>query len=71
MLCDVDLDGDTRGDVARQYWHLANEPEPCGGSPQNFFIDQGGVIFDFICSFAPGSEVATLIEPEVNAETCE
>lgn len=71
VLCDVDLNGDTLGDVARQYWHLANEPEPCGGSPQNFFIDQGGVIFDFTCSFTPGPEVETRILPEINPESCE
>ena len=67
----VDLNGDTLGDVSRQYWHLAGQEEPCGGTPQNLFIDQGGVIFDFTCSFTPGPEVSQIIGSEVNPESCE
>jgi hypothetical protein len=71
VLCDLDLDGNGDGDVTQQMWHAQFDDEPCGGFSQNFLIDQGGVIFDFICSFVSGDEVATSIAAEVNAETCE
>ena len=44
----------------------------CGGVPQNLYIDQGHVIYDFICGgeiSVPGIE-AKIIN-EVNPETCE
>ena len=41
------------------------------GTPQNLFIDQGGVMYDFRCSFTPGGDVQTIIAGEVNPETCE
>ena len=71
MLCDVDLNQDGLGDVSNQLWHGAIGDEPCGGFSQNFFIDQGGVIFDYGCSFTPGSDVTTIIAPEINPEFCE
>jgi hypothetical protein len=68
ILCDVDLDGNGRGDVTWQYWHQAG----CGGTPQNFYIDQGHTIYQFIC----GGELSyamiqSRIFLEVNPETCE
>ena len=71
VLCDVDLDRNGLGDVSNQFWHDIVDDDPCGGFSQNFFIDQGGVIFAFGCSFTPGTEVSTIIEPEVNPESCE
>jgi glucose/arabinose dehydrogenase len=71
VLCDVDFDQDGLGDVSTQFWHDIVDDDPCGGFSQNFFIDQGGVIFAFGCSFTPGTEVSTIIEPEVNQESCE
>jgi hypothetical protein len=71
VVCDTDLDGDELGDISRQYVHLANEPEPCGGTPQNFFIDPGGSIYAFKCSYTPGPEVVDLIAAEVNPDSCE
>ncbi len=74
ILCDVDLNADGHGDVSWQYWHTASVPAPndCGGTPQNFYIDQGGTIYDFVC----GGELSTAgmearIINEVNPETCE
>jgi hypothetical protein len=74
ILCDVDRDGDGHGDVSWQYWHSSGYPVPedCGGTPQNFYIDQGGVIYDFVC----GAELSTTtmrdnVIGEVNPETCE
>jgi hypothetical protein len=71
VLCDVDLDGNGLGDVSTQLWHDAIDDEPCGGFSQNIFVDQGGVIFNFGCSFTPGTEVTTIIAPEINPERCE
>ena len=71
VLCDVDLDQDGLGDVSDQFWHGAIGDEACGGFSQNFFVDQGGVIFDYGCSFTPGSDVTTIIAPEINPEFCE
>ena len=71
ILCDVDLDGDQVSDVTAQYWHNPSDPQPCGGFGQNFFVDSGGVIFDFICSLATGDAIETIIQPEINAESCE
>jgi hypothetical protein len=75
VLCDVDLDGNGQGDVTRQFWHNSSEPEhpgeECGGTPQNTFIDQAGVIYDFSCGGTLGGTVETIILPEVNPETCE
>jgi glucose/arabinose dehydrogenase len=74
ILCDVDRDGDGHGDVSWQYWHSSGFPAPedCGGTPQNFYIDQGSVIYDFVC----GAELSTPnmrdnVIGEVNPETCE
>ncbi|GEM_PF-3792949 len=75
ILCDVDLDSDGHGDVSWQYWHPAMPTDPvndCGGTPQNFYADQGGVIYDFTC----GAELSTTtmeakIINEINPETCE
>ncbi|RMG44215.1 MAG: hypothetical protein D6718_10465 [Acidobacteria bacterium] len=72
VLCDVDLDGDNRGDVTTQFWHSINDfPEWCTGTPQNFFIDQGNVIYEFDCGAVYGEEVESRILPEINPETCE
>jgi len=74
ILCDVDRNGDGHGDVSWQYWHSSAYPAPedCGGTPQNFYVDQGGVIYDFVC----GAELSTTsmranVINEVNPETCE
>ena len=68
ILCDTDLNGDNHGDVSWQYWHQAD----CGGTPQNFYIDQGNVLYNFTC----GGELSrnsmeVKIVTEVNPETCE
>ncbi len=69
ILCDVDRNGDGHGDVSWQYWHDASD---CGGTPQNFYIDQGHVMYKFVC----GAELSTTtmrnaVIGEVNPETCE
>ena len=74
ILCDSDHDGDGIGDVSWQYWHSGALPPPqdCGGTPQNFYIDQGSVIYDFVCGADLSSAgIAGRILPEVNPETCE
>lgn len=75
ILCDVDLNADGHGDVSWQYWHTVMPSDPandCGGTPQNFYIDQGGTIYEFVC----GGELSTAgmearIINEINPETCE
>ena len=68
ILCDTDLNGDNHGDVSWQYWH---QPD-CGGTPQNFYIDQGNVIYNFTCGGELSrSSMEVKIVPEVNPETCE
>ena len=69
ILCDVDRNGDGHGDVSWQYWHDASD---CGGTPQNFYIDQGNVMYKFVC----GAELSTAtmrntVINEVNPESCE
>ncbi len=68
ILCDVDHDANNRGDVTWQYFETAT----CGGTPQNFYIDQGHVIYDFVCGAELSSSgIAARVAPEVNPETCE
>jgi hypothetical protein len=70
ILCDTDLDGNNRGDVSDQMW--VTGAEGCGGTPHNFYIDQGHVIYDFVCGGElSSSAIAGHIIGEVNAETCE
>jgi len=74
VLCDVDLDGNGKGDVTMQFWHdvsMFPDPEWCSGTPQNFFIDQGHVIYRFDCGSTYGEEVEAAILPEINPESCE
>lgn len=74
ILCDVDRNGDGHGDVSWQYWHSGSYPVPedCGGTPQNFYIDQGGVMYDFVCGAELSSTgIEAAIAAEVNPETCE
>ncbi len=66
ILCDVDLNGDGRGDVTWQYWN-----GPCGGVPQNFYVDQGNEIYNFVCGAQLSADVENLIKNEVNAMSCE
>jgi hypothetical protein len=68
IFCDVDLNGDGYGDVTWQYWHQAG----CGGTPQNFYIDQGHTIYQFVCGGELSySMIQSRIASEVNPETCE
>lgn len=67
ILCDVDLNGDGHGDVTWEYWHQSD----CGGVPQNFYIDQGNEIYDFVCGAQLSGDVQSLIQNEVNPMSCE
>ena len=74
ILCDVDRNNDGHGDVSWQYWHSSSYPLPedCGGTPQNFYIDQGGVMYDFVCGAELSSTgIGDKVASEVNPETCE
>jgi hypothetical protein len=68
ILCDVDTDGNNRGDVSsNNQWFRGN----CG-TPQNHYIDQAGVVYLYVC----GGELNTPVirgrlANEVNAETCD
>jgi hypothetical protein len=67
IVGDVDSDGNGNGDATDQWWR-----EACGGTPQNFYIDQGFRNYEFVC----GGELTYLtienkIKNEVNPETCE
>jgi hypothetical protein len=68
LLCDIDLDGNGRGDVSDQYWTVAG----CGGTPQNYYIDQEGVVYSFVCGGQLSeAQIINSIIGEVNPETCE
>jgi hypothetical protein len=74
IFCDTDHNGDGIGDVSWQYWHSSSLPPPedCGGTPHNFYIDQGGTIYEFVCGAEfSSSGIALKVMNEVNAETCE
>ncbi len=69
IVCDTDLDSNGTADIWDQ---LKATWAGCAGTPHNFFIDQGFVIYDFWCgaSSNPNDYLITL-EPESNPETCE
>jgi glucose/arabinose dehydrogenase len=66
ILCDTDHDNDNRGDVSDQWWNST-----CG-TPQNNYIDQGHVVYEFKCG-AELSEAAIAghLVGKINDETCE
>jgi glucose/arabinose dehydrogenase len=65
ILCDTDLDGNGKADVAAQL------NTGCG-TPTNFYIDQGHVIYDYVCGAELSSSgIEARIAGEVNPETCE
>ena len=67
ILCDVDMNGDGRGDATMTYWR-----DQCGGVPQNIYIDQGHVIYKRVCGGElAASTIINTISPEVNPRTCE
>ena len=68
IVCDVDRNNDNKGDIIWQYWQQAG----CGGVPHNYYIDQAGVVYQFVCGgeVNPASIEAKIIN-EVNPETCE
>lgn len=69
ILCDVDLNADGKADAAWQ-WYV---PGPtCGGTPHNFYIDQGHVVYKFVCGAELSSAtIEGAIAAEANAESCE
>jgi hypothetical protein len=67
IVCDIDTNGNGRGDATDQWWSTG-----CGGTPQNYYIDQGFRNYSFTC----GGELSyniikNKIINEVNPETCE
>lgn len=67
ILCDVDMDGDNKGDVTMQYWSTS-----CGGTPQNIYVSQGHIIYKRVCGAeTAASTIINNISPEVNGMTCE
>jgi hypothetical protein len=69
MLCDEDHNGDGHGDVSWQYWR----PYPaCGGTPHNYYIDQGHTIYNFVCGGElSDGQIFNKIIGEINPESCE
>jgi hypothetical protein len=67
ILCDVDNNGDNHGDVTWQWWNYA-----CGGTPQNYYIDQGHSNYTFVCGgeLSEGT-IYSRIANEINPESCE
>ncbi len=74
ILCDVDLNADGGADAAHQ---LAG---PCGGVPENFYLDQGQVQYKYVCGAEDWAEpglkacsglISVSLAPEVNPETCD
>jgi glucose/arabinose dehydrogenase len=69
IVCDTDLDSNGTADV---YEQLHAAWDGCYGTPQNFFIDQGFVLYDFWCGASTIVDpYLTTLEPECNPETCE
>jgi glucose/arabinose dehydrogenase len=64
ILCDRDVNGDNYGDVSNWY-------DQCNCAPQNFYIDQGGVIYKYVQGAQFQADVASAVLLEVNPETCE
>ncbi len=64
MLCDVDANGDGYGDISNWY-------DQCNCAPQNFYIDQGGVIFNRVEGAQFSADVIANISSEVNAPSCD
>jgi hypothetical protein len=64
ILCDIDANGDGYGDISNWY-------DQCNCAPQNFYIDQGGVIFNYVQGAQFSADVTAAIGPEVNAPTCD
>ncbi|RMG46770.1 MAG: hypothetical protein D6718_04955 [Acidobacteria bacterium] len=64
ILCDEDHDGDGRGDATVQW-------DTCGGAPQNYYVDQGFVVYNYVCGAQFAGDVEQNIINEVNPETCE
>ncbi|MDQ7087514.1 MAG: hypothetical protein Q9Q13_06505, partial [Acidobacteriota bacterium] len=64
ILCDEDHDGDGKGDATVQ-WNIS------GGAPQNFYVDQGNVVYRYASGAQFASDVEATILPEINPETCE
>ena len=66
ILCDTDLDGNSRGDVADLL-----DTGTCG-TPSNWFVDQDGVVYDFLCgAYSTAQPYIDRIINEINPETCE
>jgi hypothetical protein len=83
ILCDTDLDNNGQGDVITQLWHVddpatggAGEPADadweCGGTPQSFLVDQGNVMYGFLCgAYDALQPYYDMVSSEANPETCE
>jgi thiol-disulfide isomerase/thioredoxin len=70
IVCDTDLDGNGLGDIIWQNW--VNQGQGCGGVPQNRYIDQGHVVYDFVCGGETSvAGISARIAGEINPETCE
>ncbi|MFN7967125.1 MAG: PQQ-dependent sugar dehydrogenase [Acidobacteriota bacterium] len=65
IVCDPDNDGDGKGDISKkQYDH-------CSCAPQNYYIDKGGVIYNYVAGANFYADVAAKVVPEINPESCE
>ena len=64
ILCDIDANGDGYGDISNWY-------DQCNCAPQNFYIDQGGVIYSYVQGAHVYDDVVASISAEVNAPTCD
>jgi hypothetical protein len=66
ILCDTDLDSNGVGDVSEML-----DTGGCG-TPSNWFLDQDGVVFNFLCgAYSSPQPYIDIITPEINPETCE
>jgi len=64
ILCDVDANGDGYGDISNWF-------DQCNCAPQNFYIDQGGVIYNYVQGAQFSSDVISNITSEVNPPGCD
>ncbi len=64
IFCDEDFNGDTIGD----YSDLMDQ---CNCAPQNFYVDPGGYIYNYVQGAQFSQDVSNNVKNEVHAEGCD
>lgn len=64
IVCDEDQDGNGKGDFTERL-------DRDGGAPQNFYVDQGGVLYQYEYGAQFAADVRVAVINEINAEGCD